>query len=166
MLAGEADAVSEAMPGFRSAAGLDTRSAARDRGYRIVRFFPAGPDGGPKSLRAFASPLGGMVFCPTGGVSLDNAPDYLNLNDVVCVGGCWVAPADAVRDGDWARDEKLAREMASIAVGSSWGHARRFAPAHKRWRAKLTRCGAGPRHRWPVVASETIKDIFVRLVGR
>ena len=65
---------------------------ARDKGYRIVKFFPAGPAGGPKYLQALASPLGEMVFCPTGGVSLDNATDYLKLKNVVCVGGSWVAP--------------------------------------------------------------------------
>ena len=57
-----------------------------------------------------------MVFCPTGGVSLDNATDYLKLKNVVCVGGSWVAPADAVKAGDWARIEQLAREAAAIAV--------------------------------------------------
>ncbi len=89
---------------------------ARDKGYRIVKFFPAGPAGGPKYLQALASPLGEMVFCPTGGVSLENAPDYLKLKNVICVGGSWVAPADAVKAGDWARIEKLAREAAALAV--------------------------------------------------
>ena len=89
---------------------------ARDKGYRVVKFFPAGPAGGPKYLQALASPLGEMVFCPTGGVSLDNAADYLRLKNVVCVGGSWVAPADAVKAGDWGRIEQLAREAAAIAA--------------------------------------------------
>ena len=89
---------------------------ARDKGYRVVKFFPARPAGGPTYLQARASPLGEMVFCPTGGVSLDNAADYLKLKNVVCVGGSWVAPADAVKAGDWARIEQLAREAAAIAA--------------------------------------------------
>ena len=72
--------------------------------------------GGPKYLQALASPLREMMFCPTGGVTLDNARDYLKLRNVVCVGGSWVAPADAVRAGDWARIEQLAREAAALAV--------------------------------------------------
>ncbi|MBS1184160.1 MAG: eda, partial [Proteobacteria bacterium] len=89
---------------------------ARAKGYRVVKFFPAGPAGGPKYLQALASPLGDMVFCPTGGVSLDNAADYLKLKNVICVGGSWGAPADAVRDGDWARIERLARDAAALGA--------------------------------------------------
>lgn len=87
---------------------------ARDKGYRVIKFFPAGPAGGPAYLKALASPLQEMVFCPTGGVSLQNAPDYLKLPNVVCVGGSWVAPGDAVKAKDWARIEKLASEAARL----------------------------------------------------
>lgn len=87
---------------------------ARDKGYRVMKFFPAGPAGGPTYLKALSSPLADVVFCPTGGVSLDNALDYLNLPNVVCVGGSWVAPGDAVKAGDWARIEALAREAAAL----------------------------------------------------
>ncbi|BBE73858.1 bifunctional 4-hydroxy-2-oxoglutarate aldolase/2-dehydro-3-deoxy-phosphogluconate aldolase [Oharaeibacter diazotrophicus] len=88
--------------------------AARERGFKVLKFFPAGPAGGPTYLKALASPLGDVVFCPTGGVSPENARDYLKLPNVVCVGGSWVAPADAVAAGDWARVEALAREAAAI----------------------------------------------------
>jgi len=88
--------------------------AARERGFKVLKFFPAGPAGGPTYLKALASPLGDVLFCPTGGVSPDNARDYLKLPNVVCVGGSWVAPADAVAAGDWARVEALAREAAAI----------------------------------------------------
>lgn len=89
---------------------------ARDKGYKVVKFFPAGPAGGPKYLAALASPLADLVFCPTGGVSLENARDYLKLKNVVCVGGSWVAPADAIAAGDWDRIEQLAREAAALAA--------------------------------------------------
>jgi 2-dehydro-3-deoxyphosphogluconate aldolase/(4S)-4-hydroxy-2-oxoglutarate aldolase len=97
--------------------GVATASEAmmvRDRGFRVMKFFPAGPAGGPTYLKALASPLADVLFCPTGGVSLENARDYLKLPNVVCVGGSWVAPADAVKAGDFARVEALAREAAAL----------------------------------------------------
>lgn len=87
---------------------------AREKGYRVLKFFPAGPAGGPTYLKALASPLADVLFCPTGGVTAENARDYLKLPNVVCVGGSWVAPADAVKAGDWARVEALAREAATL----------------------------------------------------
>lgn len=87
---------------------------ARDRGLRILKFFPAGPAGGPNYLKALASPLQEIRFCPTGGVSLENARDYLKLPNVICVGGSWVAPGDAIKGKDWSRIETLAREAAAI----------------------------------------------------
>lgn len=87
---------------------------AREKGYRLLKFFPAGPAGGPTYLKALASPLADVQFCPTGGVSLQNAKEYLSLPNVICVGGSWVAPADAVAAGDFARIETLAREAAAL----------------------------------------------------
>lgn len=87
---------------------------ARERGYKVLKFFPAGPAGGPTYLKSLASPLADVLFCPTGGVSVDNARDYLKLPNVVCVGGSWVAPADAVAAGDFDRIEALARAAAAI----------------------------------------------------
>lgn len=83
-------------------------------GYAIQKFFPAEPAGGVAYLQALASPLPGIRFCPTGGVGLKNAPKYLALPNVICVGGSWVAPREAVAGGDWARIEKLAREAAAL----------------------------------------------------
>jgi 2-dehydro-3-deoxyphosphogluconate aldolase/(4S)-4-hydroxy-2-oxoglutarate aldolase len=88
--------------------------AARERGLRLLKFFPAGPAGGPAYLKALASPLQDIRFCPTGGVGPENALDYLTLPNVICVGGSWVAPNDAVRAGDWARIESLARGAAAL----------------------------------------------------
>ncbi len=90
---------------------------ATEHGLEILKFFPAEQNGGAPVLRAWAAPLRRIRFCPTGGVSPSNAPDYLSLPNVVCVGGSWVAPKDAVAAGDWARIEALAREAAALPRG-------------------------------------------------
>ncbi len=86
--------------------------ALADQGFEVVKFFPAGAAGGPGMLKALASPLPDLRFCPTGGVTLDNAPDYLSLPNVAVVGGSWVAPKSLIDAGDWAAIESLAREAA------------------------------------------------------
>lgn len=90
---------------------------AAERGLGVLKFFPAEQNGGAAVLAAWAAPLARLRFCPTGGVSARNAPDYLRLPNVACVGGSWVAPADAVAAGDWARIEALAREAAALPRG-------------------------------------------------
>ncbi|MEL6551381.1 MAG: bifunctional 4-hydroxy-2-oxoglutarate aldolase/2-dehydro-3-deoxy-phosphogluconate aldolase [Pseudomonadota bacterium] len=85
------------------------------QGYTIQKFFPAEAAGGAALLKSLASPLPQVRFCPTGGVSPANAPDYLALPNVVCVGGSWLSPKDAVEAGDWPRIEGLAREAAGLA---------------------------------------------------
>jgi 2-dehydro-3-deoxyphosphogluconate aldolase/(4S)-4-hydroxy-2-oxoglutarate aldolase len=84
------------------------------RGYDMLKFFPAAANGGAPVLKAWAGPLPQISFCPTGGVSLQNAGDYLSLPNVVCVGGSWVIPSDAVSAGDWALVEKTAREASQL----------------------------------------------------
>ena len=86
-----------------------------ERGYTVQKFFPAEASGGAKALGAFASPLPRIRFCPTGGVSLSNAADYLGLPNTLCVGGSWVAPKDKVASGDWAAITDLASEAAALA---------------------------------------------------
>ena len=88
--------------------------AAAERGLDILKFFPAEANGGLPVLKAWASPLAGLDFCPTGGVGPDNAADYLALANVVCVGGSWVAPSNLVRAGDWEAIATLARDAASL----------------------------------------------------
>lgn len=83
-------------------------------GYALQKFFPAEPAGGTAYLKALASPLPGIRFCPTGGIDGKNAAAYLALPNVICVGGSWVAPKDAVAAGDWPRIEALARQAASL----------------------------------------------------
>jgi len=85
------------------------------RGYDRFKLFPANVVGGIEALKAFASPFPMARFCPTGGVNASNAADYLVLPNVTCVGGSWVAPADAVRAGDWGRITELARAAATLA---------------------------------------------------
>jgi 2-dehydro-3-deoxyphosphogluconate aldolase/(4S)-4-hydroxy-2-oxoglutarate aldolase len=84
--------------------------AAFAAGYDILKFFPAAQAGGVDMLKALAGPLPGVRFCPTGGISLANAPDFLALPNVCCVGGSWVTPADAVRASDWATITRLAQQ--------------------------------------------------------
>lgn len=86
----------------------------RDRGYSVLKFFPAEQAGGAAYLNALASPLSGISFCPTGGISLKNARDYLSLPNVVCVGGSWVAPKQMVAEGNWEGITELAAEAAAL----------------------------------------------------
>ncbi|MEP9372530.1 2-dehydro-3-deoxy-phosphogluconate aldolase [Mesorhizobium sp. KR1-2] len=90
---------------------------ARDAGLDFLKFFPAEQAGGASFLKALASPLAEIRFCPTGGVTAANAPSYLALPNVVCVGGSWVAPDSMVKAGDWASIEALAREAAGLRKG-------------------------------------------------
>jgi 2-dehydro-3-deoxyphosphogluconate aldolase/(4S)-4-hydroxy-2-oxoglutarate aldolase len=85
-----------------------------ERGLTRAKFFPARPAGGVPYLKALAGPLPMVRFCPTGGIDLASAPEFLALPNVVCVGGSWLTPADAVATGDWARIEELAREAAGL----------------------------------------------------
>jgi 2-dehydro-3-deoxyphosphogluconate aldolase/(4S)-4-hydroxy-2-oxoglutarate aldolase len=87
---------------------------AQEDGYTELKFFPAMQAGGVPMLKAFGGPFHDVRFCPTGGVTAANARDFLALSNVVCVGGSWLTPADAVKAGDWARITKLAREASDL----------------------------------------------------
>ena len=100
------------LPGIATATEL---MAGLALGYSRFKLFPANVAGGIDALKAFASPFAQARFCPTGGVNAKNAADYLALPNVVCVGGSWVAPADAVKAGDWERITQLAREASALA---------------------------------------------------
>jgi 2-dehydro-3-deoxyphosphogluconate aldolase/(4S)-4-hydroxy-2-oxoglutarate aldolase len=90
--------------------------ALREEGYSLMKFFPAEQSGGVAYLKSLASPLADAKFCPTGGVSPKNAPDYLSLPNVVCVGGSWIAPADLVAAGDWDGITRLAADAMKLAA--------------------------------------------------
>lgn len=85
-----------------------------EAGYTAMKFFPAENVGGAAALKALYGPLPQAAFCPTGGVSLKNARDYLALPNVICVGGSWVAPRAEMAAGDWPAVEALAREAAAL----------------------------------------------------
>jgi len=86
-----------------------------DAGLDRFKFFPAETSGGPGALKALYGPFAQCRFCPTGGVSAATAPAWLDLPNVLCVGGAWVAPAGAIAAGDWAAITNLAR--AATALG-------------------------------------------------
>jgi 2-dehydro-3-deoxyphosphogluconate aldolase/(4S)-4-hydroxy-2-oxoglutarate aldolase len=88
--------------------------AALERGYSLLKFFPAEQAGGAAFLKSLASPLAGARFCPTGGISAANAADYLALPNVICIGGSWVAPDADVAAGRWDEIERLARQAAGL----------------------------------------------------
>lgn len=87
-------------------------------GYTVQKFFPAEAAGGAAAIRALGAPIPQVSFCPTGGIGMKNVGDYLGLKNILCCGGSWVAPADAVAAGDWARIEALAREAAALPRAS------------------------------------------------
>ncbi|MDN3020591.1 bifunctional 4-hydroxy-2-oxoglutarate aldolase/2-dehydro-3-deoxy-phosphogluconate aldolase [Streptomyces sp. S.PB5] len=97
--------------------GVSTASevvALLERGVREMKFFPAQAAGGTAYLKSLAGPLPQARFCPTGGIGLANAPEYLSLPNVGCVGGTWMLPADAVAARDWGRVEELARAASAL----------------------------------------------------
>ncbi|WOI55183.1 bifunctional 4-hydroxy-2-oxoglutarate aldolase/2-dehydro-3-deoxy-phosphogluconate aldolase [Palleronia sp. LCG004] len=110
------DAAEEAdLPMLPGAATSSEAMLLLERGYTVQKFFPAEANGGAAALKAIGAPLPQIRFCPTGGVSLSNAGDYLGLSNTLCVGGSWVAPRDKVEAGDWDGITALAREAAGLS---------------------------------------------------
>ena len=95
------------LPGAATATEI---MALLEKGYTVQKFFPAEPAGGAAYLKSIGGPIPQVSFCPTGGISLKNARDYLALPNILCVGGSWVAPKDAMARGDWAAITTLAAE--------------------------------------------------------
>lgn len=102
------------LPLLPGAATASEAMALLERGYTVQKFFPAEANGGAKALKAIGAPIPQVTFCPTGGVSLKNAPDYLGLANTACVGGSWVAPKDMMIAGDWDGIVALAQEAAQL----------------------------------------------------
>ena len=97
--------------------GIATASEAMvliERGYGFAKFFPAEPSGGAAFLSAIASPLPQLRFCPTGGVTLESAPRYLALPNVLCVGGSWMVNRAVIAAGDWAAITAGAAKAAAL----------------------------------------------------
>jgi 2-dehydro-3-deoxyphosphogluconate aldolase/(4S)-4-hydroxy-2-oxoglutarate aldolase len=114
-LAGDAQSVGPIplLPGIATASEL---MRGLEAGFKLFKFFPAVPAGGVAVLKAFAPVFADARLCPTGGIAADNAAEFLALPNVLCVGGSWVAPADAARSGDTARIEALARAASALAT--------------------------------------------------
>ena len=92
--------------------------AAQEDCFSALKFFPALQAGGSAMLKAWSGPFFDVKFCPTGGISLQNATEFLALPNVLCVGGSWLVPADAMAQGDWARITHLAREAVGLRRGN------------------------------------------------
>jgi len=88
---------------------------AGERGYSLLKLFPAQQAGGVGMLKAMGSVFADAAFCPTGGISRDNAAEFLALPNVLCVGGSWVAPPTMMKSGDWAGIRALAQDAAGLA---------------------------------------------------
>lgn len=99
--------------------GVSTASEAMaliERGYVFAKFFPAEPAGGAAFLSAIASPLPQLTFCPTGGITLESAPRYLKLPNVICVGGSWMVGRAAIAAANWAAITEVARQAAELHI--------------------------------------------------
>jgi len=105
----------EGLPLLPGAATASEIMALLEKGYTVQKFFPAEQAGGAAYLKSIGSPIPQVSFCPTGGISLKLAPDYLSLRTILCVGGSWVAPKDAMTRGDWDEITRLAREASLLA---------------------------------------------------
>jgi 2-dehydro-3-deoxyphosphogluconate aldolase/(4S)-4-hydroxy-2-oxoglutarate aldolase len=88
--------------------------AAREQGFQQLKLFPAVPAGGVGMLNALAGPLGDITFCPTGGISIETAPQFLKLKNVACVGGSWLTPKDLMQAGDWDGITALAKAASAL----------------------------------------------------
>jgi 2-dehydro-3-deoxyphosphogluconate aldolase/(4S)-4-hydroxy-2-oxoglutarate aldolase len=88
--------------------------AAREQGFKQLKLFPAVPAGGIGMLNAIGGPLPDVTFCPTGGISIDTAPQFLACKNVACVGGSWLTPKEAMRTGNWEYITELARAAAAL----------------------------------------------------
>lgn len=110
-----AEALAEAdLPAMPACATVSEALFLLELGFDLLKFFPAGASGGTAWLKSVSAPLAEVRFCPTGGLELKSAPDYLACPNVACIGGSWMIPKDALASGDWARIGTLAREAAAL----------------------------------------------------
>ncbi|HEX5078362.1 MAG TPA: bifunctional 4-hydroxy-2-oxoglutarate aldolase/2-dehydro-3-deoxy-phosphogluconate aldolase [Geminicoccaceae bacterium] len=114
-------AAASSVPFLPAAATSSEVMRLLERGYGCLKFFPAEPAGGTAYLKALAAPLPDARFCPTGGIDAARAPSYLALPNVVCVGGSWVAPPDAIAAADWPAITRLARAAAALRPAARTG---------------------------------------------
>lgn len=111
-----ADALAAAaVPALPGCATVSEAIALAERGFQVLKFFPAEASGGMPWLKAVAAPLPALRFCPTGGIDMRNAGAYLALPNVIAIGGSWVAPKEALAAGDFGRITALAREAVKLS---------------------------------------------------
>jgi len=113
LLSAAAQAPIPLMPGIASVSEM---MRCMELGYQDFKFFPAEASGGAAKIKAISGPFADARFCPTGGVSLINVMDYLQLPNVLCVGGSWVTPNNLVAEQRWAEIEQLARETVGMCT--------------------------------------------------
>ncbi|MCH8686273.1 bifunctional 4-hydroxy-2-oxoglutarate aldolase/2-dehydro-3-deoxy-phosphogluconate aldolase [Pedomonas mirosovicensis] len=99
------------LPGVATAGDI---MRALDHGLTHLKFFPAESSGGANAVKSLAGPFGAVRFCPTGGITLMTAPDYLTLPNVLCVGGTWIVPKEALARQDWSTIRRLAEQAAAL----------------------------------------------------
>jgi 2-dehydro-3-deoxyphosphogluconate aldolase / (4S)-4-hydroxy-2-oxoglutarate aldolase len=99
------------LPGVATASEV---MAAQADGLSFLKFFPATAAGGIPMLKALAGPFPDVAFCPTGGITIDTAPQFLALPNVKVCGGSWLTPGDVVAEGDWSRITQLARQAQAL----------------------------------------------------
>jgi 2-dehydro-3-deoxyphosphogluconate aldolase/(4S)-4-hydroxy-2-oxoglutarate aldolase len=100
------------LPGVATSSEIMT---AQEDGLKHLKFFPAMQAGGIAMLKAWSGPFADIHFCPTGGVTLENAPQLLALPNVAVVGGTWLTPQDVMERGDWALITKMAKEASMLS---------------------------------------------------
>ena len=100
------------LPGVMTPSDVIAAGAA---GFKELKLFPARQAGGVAMLKALAGPFPDVVFCPTGGITMETAPEYLALPNVACVGGSWLTPRNAVERDDWETLTRLARQAAALS---------------------------------------------------
>ncbi len=105
---------SEGLPLLAGVSSVSEAMKMLERGYDIMKFFPAESLGGVKALRAIGGPLPQISFCPTGGISQDNAKDYVIEKNVACIGGSWIATSDLIDSKNWEKIHNLALDASKI----------------------------------------------------
>ena len=109
------ETASAGLPILYGAQTVSEMMSLAEQGYTHLKFFPASASGGPSFLKSIHSPLPQLTFCPTGGISLQTAPDWLGLANVGCVGGSWLAPAQHIRKGRFDLIKEQAEQAARLS---------------------------------------------------
>jgi 2-dehydro-3-deoxyphosphogluconate aldolase/(4S)-4-hydroxy-2-oxoglutarate aldolase len=111
-----AAAAASALPWLPGVATASEILLAQEAGHALLKFFPAEAAGGPRALRAFAAVFPEVGFCPTGGLTAENVRGYLELPNVVCVGGTWLAPPALIAARAWPKVQELAARAIELAA--------------------------------------------------